>query len=94
MADPDTCLAFALAGIMTRPVHSADEVAGMMETLNRQTIGLILITEDLARQNRAMIDNVLLDADAPLILEIPAVNGPVSTESAVTGRMLSLLRRS
>lgn len=93
VADPDTCLAFALAGIATQPVQSGEEVSWILDHLERDKHGLILVTEALAAQNRKAIERVLLEPGGPLILEIPAAGAPPRTRARATERILSLLRR-
>ena len=93
LADPETCLAFALAGINGQAVHSGDEVPAMLENLNRKEIGLVLITEGLAEKNREVIEKLLLEPKGPLILEIPDIKGAASQKQRATERILSLLRR-
>jgi V/A-type H+-transporting ATPase subunit F len=93
LADPDTCLTFSLAGIRTQPVYSGAEVPAILESLDRQETGLVLITERLAEKNRDVIDRILLEEDGPLILEIPDIKGPLSEKPKATQRILSLVRR-
>lgn len=93
LADPETYLAFALAGIKGQAVHSGPEVPPLLESLDRKETGLVLITESLAEKNREVIDRILLEAGGPLILEIPDTKGPVSEKEKATERILSLPRR-
>ncbi|MCG6908216.1 MAG: V-type ATP synthase subunit F [Desulfobacteraceae bacterium] len=93
LADPDTCLTFSLAGIRTQTVYSGAEVLAILESLDRQETGLVLITERLAEKNRDVIDRILLEEDGPLILEIPDIKGPLSEKPKATQRILSLVRR-
>jgi vacuolar-type H+-ATPase subunit F/Vma7 len=80
LADPDTYLAFSLAGIRGRAVQSPSEVPAALEALVEKETGLVLMTERLAEANRA------------LILEIPDTQGPVPERRKATERILSLLR--
>jgi|LGOV01.1.fsa_nt_gb V/A-type H+-transporting ATPase subunit F len=93
LADPETYLAFALAGIEGQAVHSGAEVLPLLESLDRKEIGLVLITERLAEKNREVIDRILLEHGGPLILEIPDTKGPAFRKEKATERILSLLRR-
>lgn len=93
IADPDTCLAFALSGIPGEPVQSEAGVLPILENLKRHKAGLILITEALASKNRRDIERILLEPGGPLILEIPSSTGPLQTRVGATERLLSLLRR-
>lgn len=92
LADPDTALAFSLAGIKGQAVSSESEVSVMLANLKQKEIGLVLITERLAEKNREVIDRILLEPDRPLILEIPDIQGPVPKRVKATERILSLIR--
>jgi vacuolar-type H+-ATPase subunit F/Vma7 len=93
IADPESYLAFAVAGIEGQPVESEAEVPPLVEALDKRKVGLVLITEALAAKNREAIDRILVGPGGPLILEIPAASGPLRTRSRATERILSLLRR-
>jgi vacuolar-type H+-ATPase subunit F/Vma7 len=93
LADPNTSLAFALAGIGTRAVQSPAEIPDILQGLDRETTGLILITEALAGENRAAIERKVLAPGGPLILEIPDSGGPRPRRARATERLVSLLRR-
>jgi V/A-type H+-transporting ATPase subunit F len=93
LADPETYLAFSLAGINGQAVRSEIEVPSVLENLNRKEIGLVLITEALAEKNREVIERMLLEPGGPLILEIPDIRGSISEQLKMTERILSLLRR-
>ncbi|OPX41274.1 MAG: hypothetical protein B1H13_02945 [Desulfobacteraceae bacterium 4484_190.3] len=92
LADPETCLAFAMAGIKGRSVDSVSELSLLLENLNQKEIGLILITERLAEKCREIIDKMILESNCPLILEIPDINGPVPKKGKAAERITSLLR--
>ncbi len=93
IADPETRLAFALAGFKGRAVKSETEVASILATLTREEAELILITESLAEKNRQAIERMLIEPGGPLILEIPATGGPMQKEAGTTERIVTLLRR-
>ena len=93
IADPNTSLAFALAGIDTRVVQSPAEIPDIFQGLDRQSISLILISEVLAGENRAAIERMVLEPGGPLILEIPDIGGPQPRRARATERLVSLLRR-
>lgn len=93
IADPDTVLAFGLAGIRGQAVQTASEVPAILEGLDRQRVGLVLITEALAEENRKPIETLLLEPGGLLIVEIPDRSGPKSKKAGATERILSLLRR-
>jgi V/A-type H+/Na+-transporting ATPase subunit F len=93
IADPDTVLAFRLAGIEARVAHSVSEVTALIAQLRREEIGLMLITEALAEGNRDVVEAILLEPGGPLILEIPEFKGPLPDKARATDRIAALLRR-
>ena len=85
IGDPETVLAFALGGVPGDAVHSAAEARAAVDTLAgavRDAGGpvrapiLILMTGAVAAGIRAYLDALVLDAAAPLILEIPGFAEP------------------
>jgi vacuolar-type H+-ATPase subunit F/Vma7 len=85
IGDETTVLAFAVGGIPGRVVHTADEARAAIEALIsevRQAGGparhpaLLLLTHGTAERIRAYLDAVILDASAPLVLEIPGFGEP------------------
>lgn len=93
VADPDTCLAFALAGIEGQAVETEAEVNSILQRLSREKVGLVLITEPLAQKNREAVERMLLEPGGPPILEIPTTRGPAAERARTTDRIVSLLRR-
>jgi vacuolar-type H+-ATPase subunit F/Vma7 len=93
VADAETVLAFALAGLQGQAVESATEVPAILAGITRGQAGLILITEVLAEHNREAIEQVLLDPAGPLIVEIPGRGGPLPKKVRTTERLVALLRR-
>jgi len=92
IADPDTYLAFDLAGVEGVAVESEDDVPGLLNELDRASFGLILITETLAAKQRKLIDAILLEPGGPLILEIPDIEGPKVRRLKPAERLLSLMK--
>jgi vacuolar-type H+-ATPase subunit F/Vma7 len=93
IADPDTVLAFRLAGIAGQVAHSAADVAALVDQLRREEMGLMLITEALADGNRELVEKLLLEPGGPLIVEIPEFKGPMTRKTRATDRIAALLRR-
>lgn len=93
IADPETRLAFALAGIEGRAVNSDSEVLDVLGSLDPEDVGLILITEALAERNRELIDKLILGPPGRLILEIPDIQGPRPIRTKAADRIASLIRR-
>jgi len=93
IADSQTVLAFALAGIKGQAVHSPAEIPAILKTLDRERTGLVLITEALARENRQVIEEMLLEPGGTLVLEIPDTTGPQTGRAKAAERIVSLLNR-
>lgn len=93
LADADTLLAYALAGIKGQSVTSEADVPAILEGLTREMAGLVLITEALARNNREAIERVMMDSGKPLIVEIPDIHGPLPQRARSTERLISLMQR-
>jgi vacuolar-type H+-ATPase subunit F/Vma7 len=93
IADAETYLVFALAGLKGQAVKSGADVPAILNSLTRESAGLVLITEALAQDNREAIDRLMMDSDTPLIVEIPDIHGPLPQKALGTDRLVSLMRR-
>jgi vacuolar-type H+-ATPase subunit F/Vma7 len=93
IADSKTTLAFALAGISTQAVQSPAEIPAILQDIDRETTSLVLITEALAGENRAVIERLVLEPGGPLFLEIPDTAGSQPRRTSAAERIVSLLRR-
>ena len=93
IADPQTVLAFGLAGIKGQAVHSAEEVTPLLRSIDRKEIGLVLITEALAASHRETIEQMLLERTGTLIVEIPDTKGPNPARIKASERVAALVRR-
>ena len=93
LADAETLLVYALAGLKGQAVKSDADVPAILDGLTRESAGLILITEALARNNREAIEQMMMDSGKPLIVEIPDIHGPLPQKARSTERLVSLMRR-
>lgn len=85
IGDPETVLAFTLGGVPGQAVRSAADARAAVDLVVK-AVGesggplkqptLLLITFATAARIRDHLDTVMLDAHAPLILEIPGFNDP------------------
>lgn len=75
IGDEDTVLGFALAGVEGTEVSSAEEARGAFEKALSGDAGIVIMTEDTADLIRNRIDEYVLTAQFPLILEIPGPQG-------------------
>ena len=80
IGDSDTVLAFALGGVPGRVAHTEHEartaVDAVVQAVSRgggvlRAPALILITHRMAALIRPYLHALILDAEAPLVLEIP-----------------------
>ena len=94
IADPETCLAFSLAGIEAVPVRNAEEAARALENAGRDSdLGLVLITERLARMIREEVDRVVYTSHRPLVVEIPDTAGALADRPSARELMVSIMGR-
>jgi vacuolar-type H+-ATPase subunit F/Vma7 len=54
-------------------------------------VGLVLITEKLARMIREEVDDIRREGRPPLVLEIPDWTGPLAGEPSLLDRLRSLM---
>jgi vacuolar-type H+-ATPase subunit F/Vma7 len=85
IGDPDTVLAFALGGVEGQVARTATEaraaVQAVVDAVRRnggpgRSPRLVLVTHHTAALLPAYLAAVMLDASAPLVLEIPGFGEP------------------
>lgn len=92
IADHATCLAFSLGGITTRSVQGSEEARAALDlAVKDQTIGLILISENIAQSIRPEINRVIYHLHRPLVVEIPDTHGPLADRPSAGELMVSLM---
>ena len=73
---PNAVLGFSLAGVHGQAVSTPDEVNQALDTaLAAKDIGIILITQDVARLIQARVEDLKLHSTIPLVVEIPSPEG-------------------
>jgi vacuolar-type H+-ATPase subunit F/Vma7 len=82
IGDAETVLAFAVGGVSGHVANGADEARRALEALghamhdgggpSRHPV-LVLVTQGTARLIRSFLDQLILDASGPLVVEIPGV---------------------
>ncbi|HVO28092.1 MAG TPA: V-type ATP synthase subunit F [Candidatus Margulisiibacteriota bacterium] len=101
IGDADTVLAFALGGVPGHVVSSTDDARAAVDAVVnavRRAGGpvreptLLLVTSAIAERIRAHLDAVMLDANAPLILEFTGFSDPPSDSrvARLVGRVLGV----
>ncbi len=72
----DTYVGMRLAGVEGVVIHSKKHLKEQLtRAVNDKTIGIVLITENFARQFPEIIDDVKFNRRLPLIVEIPDRHG-------------------
>jgi V/A-type H+/Na+-transporting ATPase subunit F len=70
---PKAVLGFLLVGVDGKNATSAEEVNQALDNaLNDPTIGIILVTGDVAEMIRTRMEQLQLHSTVPLVVEIPA----------------------
>jgi len=94
ITDPDTALAFRLAGIETVPVHRKEEAGAVLEQIAaRPDMGIVLITERLSRAAGEKVEKLTRQRHLPLLMEIPDIQGPSGKRLSAAEKMAAILRR-
>jgi V/A-type H+-transporting ATPase subunit F len=73
---PDAVLGFSLAGVHGQPVNSAAEADQALDAaFASKDVGIILVTQDVARLIQARVEDLKLHSTIPLVVEIPSPEG-------------------
>jgi V/A-type H+-transporting ATPase subunit F len=75
LLDKDTAIGFKLAGIRDIYISNKDNSKKWDEIIDRDDIGIILITEKIANEIKTKLNDFRLRNTIPIILEIPDKNG-------------------
>lgn len=82
IGNPDCVLGFSLAGVGGKIVRTAEELADALRSaLNDRSIGIILVSSDVAVLAREQIDHLKATSISPLVLEVPGPGGGVEAPS-------------
>ena len=94
VADPDTALAFKLAGIETVQLRRKEEAGPVLSRVAGQPgIGIVLVTERLARAAGNELEKITHERHLPLFIEIPDTRGSVGKRLSAAEKMAAILRR-
>lgn len=81
----DTVVGLRLAGIEGDLVHEESEVRKLLlDAMNREDVGIILITERLASLCPNLVYDLKLNRTRPLIVEIPDRHGSGRSKDSIT----------
>jgi V/A-type H+/Na+-transporting ATPase subunit F len=80
---PEAVLGFSLAGVGGRVATTVDEVnQALDEAQASKDVGIVLVTQDVAKLIPARMEHLKLRSTVPLVVEIPAQGGaPEEQES-------------
>src|SRR5689334_11702267 len=72
----EAVLGYSLAGVQGRTAETADEVNQALDSaLQASDIGIILVTQDVAKLIQPRMDQLQLRSTIPLVVEIPGPEG-------------------
>ena len=73
---PNAVLGFSLAGVHGQAVTTSEELNQALDTaLAAKDVGIILVTQDVAKLVQARMDDLKLHSTIPLVVEIPSPEG-------------------
>ncbi len=76
IGNSEAVLGFALTGVHGEAVFTAEEANQALDTaMAASDIGIILVTEDIARLIEPRMDSLKLHSTVPLVVEIPGPQG-------------------
>jgi V/A-type H+/Na+-transporting ATPase subunit F len=82
---PEAVLGFSLAGVNGQAVQNADETnRALDEALASKDVGIVLVTQDVARMIQSRMDDLKLHSTVPLIVEIPSPAGVSPDEPSLS----------
>ncbi len=92
IADARTFLAFALAGLEGGVAEDRSEARELLaKARENHKVGLILITERLARSIQKDVDEVRAGTGPPLLVEIPDLSGPLPAVETLLERLRAVM---
>lgn len=78
IADEDTVLGFSLAGVQGIIVSNEAETRSAFEqAIRTEGLGILIMTERVARMIREKVDTWIIGGGRPLVIEIPDSQGPL-----------------
>ena len=79
LADEDTVLGFAFAGVGGTVVQTPDQARDVFrEKVNDPEIGVLIMTEEAVETVGDEVNQVLYQASRPMIVRIPGPGGPLA----------------
>jgi V/A-type H+-transporting ATPase subunit F len=82
---PEAVLGFSLAGVSGRAAGTAAEAnAALDEALGAGDIGIVLVTQDVARMIQSRMDELIRRSTLPLVVEIVPPDGVSEEEPSLS----------
>jgi V/A-type H+-transporting ATPase subunit F len=76
IGNPEAVLGFSLVGVHGQAATTAAEIdQAMNDALSADDVGIILVTEDVARLIEPRMDQLKLHSTVPLVVEVPGPEG-------------------
>lgn len=86
---PDAVLGFSLAGVDGKAVSTAEDAEkALNEALASRDVGIILVTQDVARLLQPRVEDLKLHSTIPLVVEIPSPEGVSADEPSLSELVL------
>jgi V/A-type H+-transporting ATPase subunit F len=86
---PDAVLGFSLAGVDGKSVSTAEQAdRALDEAFASKEIGIILVTQDVARLIQPRVEHLKQHSTVPLVVEIPSPEGVASNEPSLSELVL------
>jgi vacuolar-type H+-ATPase subunit F/Vma7 len=81
---PEAVLGFSLAGVGGRVATTAEEVnQALDEAQSSKDVGIVLVTQDVAKLIPARMEHLKLRSTVPLIVEIPSGGGALEAQESL-----------
>lgn len=86
---PEAVLGFSLAGVQGIAVSTPEETnKALDEALVAESVGIILVTQDVSSQIQARMDDLRQHSTVPLVVEIPGPDGTSSGQPSLSDVLL------
>ena len=89
---PDAVLGFSLAGVNGQAVTTAEEAGRALDqALASKDVGIVLVTQEVARLVNARMEHLKLRSTIPLVVEIPGPAGVPEGEPSLSELVLKAI---
>jgi V/A-type H+-transporting ATPase subunit F len=89
---PDAVLGFSLAGVNGQAVTTAEEAGRALDqALAARDVGIVLVTQEVARLVNARMEHLKLRSTIPLVVEIPGPAGVPEGEPSLSELVLKAI---